>query len=105
MDGRENRCILPFEVLVGDPSNFYWVAGPDLNSTTSGSVNHRPFWGVEAGLELCDTGRATFISQVLCDNGRLPGKLHSPGHWAHACTDGQEVTREAHLGRVLAWAD
>lgn len=102
--GREFGSIFPFEVLVGDPSHFFWVAGPDW-SAPSGNVKHRPFWGVEAGLELELRNRATFISQVPCDTDRLPGKVHSPGHLAHGSTDGREVTKETHLGRVLAWAE
>lgn len=104
MDGKELVSIRPFEVLVGDPFYFRWVAVPD-SSTPSGSVIHRPFYGVEAGLELCNTGRAVFISQVPVDSGRLPGKLPSTGYWAHGCTEGREVGREAHTVRVLAWVD
>ncbi|KAG8945124.1 hypothetical protein FRC04_001190 [Tulasnella sp. 424] len=104
LNGEEIGGVLPFEVLVGDPSHFYWVAGPD-RLTPSGSVKHRPLWGMEAGLDLSIADRATFIAQVPCDNGRLPGKLHSLGHCAHGCTEGREVTLDAFTARVLAWAD
>lgn len=96
--------MVPFEVLVGDPSYFRWVAVP-YRAEKPSVINHRPFAGVEAGFDTCHRHLAAFICQFKLENGLCPGKVHSTQRLAEIGQDGKERKQETHNVRLLAWAD
>lgn len=104
INGREIQGVTPFEVLVGDPSYFYWVAVP-YNTEKPSPINHRPFAGVDAGFELWHRHRATFISQLQHEGGLCPGKVHSTHPTGEIGQGGRECHQKTHDIRLLAWAN
>ncbi|KIO16602.1 hypothetical protein M407DRAFT_33747 [Tulasnella calospora MUT 4182] len=100
----EIQGVTPFEVLVGDPSHFYWVAV--LSQTEKPNpITHQPFAGVDAGVEMSNRHRATFISQFRHEGDLCPGKIHSTHPTGEIGKGGQEHWLETHNARLLAWAN
>lgn len=99
---KEIGGITPFEILVGDPSCFKWVAVPEKRADQA-AIAPSPFLGVEAGFENTHRHRATFISQIWLENSWQPGKAHSGDLFAFTGYDGKEWLK--YTIRVLAWAD
>lgn len=102
LNGEEIPRITPFEILVGDPSHFKWVAVSE-SRTDQRAIAPSPFIGVEAGFENCHRHRATFISQVWHENSWQPGKAHSGDRCVYAGWNRKEWTKRNI--RALAWAD
>lgn len=102
MNQAEISTINPFEILVGDPSHFKWVAVPEKRKDERG-IAPSPFVGVDAGFENALRHRATFISQTLIENSWQPGKAHSGDPYTFAGYDKKEW--KGNSFRVLAWAD
>ncbi|KAG9033339.1 hypothetical protein FS837_002490 [Tulasnella sp. UAMH 9824] len=100
--GEEIPRLNPFEILVGDPSYFKWVAIPEKRKDAR-AIKHPPFIGLDAGWETVLGDRATFISQMLLDNSWQPGKVHSGDPYSFAGFKKKESFRNS--VRVLAWAD
>ncbi|KAG9033338.1 hypothetical protein FS837_002489 [Tulasnella sp. UAMH 9824] len=94
--------ITPFEILVGDPSHFKWVAVPEKPKDER-AVAPSPFNGVEAGFENSHRHRASFISQIWLENSWQPGKAHSGDPFAFAGYYKKEWRKDSI--RILAWAD
>ncbi|KAG8982865.1 hypothetical protein FRB90_006491, partial [Tulasnella sp. 427] len=96
--------VTPFEILVGSPSYFKWVAIPEKLPSDHQAITPSPFNGVEAGIEnaIVDT-RATFISQAWVDNSWHPGKAHSESPFVFTGFGGKETL--TYSVRVLAWAE
>lgn len=102
MNLEEIPRITPFEILVGDPSHFKWVAVPEKPKDER-TVAPSSFIGVEAGFENAHRHRASFISQIWLENSWQPGKAHSGDPFAFAGYYKKEWRRDTI--RVLAWAD
>ncbi|KAG8916168.1 hypothetical protein FRC01_003318 [Tulasnella sp. 417] len=102
VNSEEIPRIYPFEILVGDPSHFKWVAVPEKPKDERAIVPS-PFIGVEAGFENTHRHRASFISQVWHENGWQPGKAHFGDPFVFAGWYKKEWRKDSI--RVLAWAD
>ncbi|KAG8908887.1 hypothetical protein FRC01_007197, partial [Tulasnella sp. 417] len=94
------KGVKPFEVLVGDPSDFQWISIPDKASDGRG-IRHKPFYGVDAGFQT--PRRATLVHRVRHDNGWHPGKAHTGGQSGYFPFNDEMV--EAATIIVLAWAN
>ncbi|KAG8895395.1 hypothetical protein FRC00_007525, partial [Tulasnella sp. 408] len=76
LNSEEVGNITPYEILVGDPSHFKWVAVPE-KQVDYRAISPSSFAAVEAGFENAHRHRATFISQMWLDDTWQPGKAHS----------------------------
>ncbi|KAG8945547.1 hypothetical protein FRC04_000681 [Tulasnella sp. 424] len=100
LGGKAIQNVEPFEVLVGDPSDFQWISIPEKPKSGRG-IRHRPFMGVDAGFDGFHT--ASLVFQIRQDFGWHLGKAHTGQNLGYFTVGDKEECRATIV--VLAWAD
>ncbi|KAG8916129.1 hypothetical protein FRC01_003361, partial [Tulasnella sp. 417] len=98
--GKTLKSVKPFEVLVGNPSDFQWISIPDKASDGKG-IRHKPFYGVDAGSQT--PYKASLVHRFRHELGWHPGKAHTGEECGYISFNDEMIGRVTII--VLAWAN